>query len=190
MRTRVALYGSGFAIFILILLISGSATAQGLAEFQLGAGDILEISVWKDEELTREVIVRPDGMVSFPLVGEIQAAGATVEQVRKSVEEKIRDYVPDSPVSVMVLEINSPRVYVVGKVNTPGVYPMQGQTRVMQALAMAGGLNPFADKDGIVLVRSRSEQQESIRVDYSEISGGDDLSTNVVLRPGDTLIVN
>ncbi|CAD7778753.1 MAG: Polysaccharide biosynthesis/export protein [Candidatus Methanoperedenaceae archaeon GB37] len=113
--------------------------------FLLGPEDILEISVWKDETLTKQVVVRPDGKISFPLIGEIQAAGRTVEGLRKEIIEKLSEFISDPVVTVMVIGINSYKIYVIGKVNKPGAYTVGRSVNVMQALSMAGGFSPFAD---------------------------------------------
>jgi len=157
--------------------------------FYLGPEDVLEISVWKDEALTKEAVVRPDGMVSFPLIGQISAAGRTVEDLQREIQRRISKYVPDAPVTVMVLKIGSPKVYVVGKVNKPGVYVMGSFLRVMQALAMAGGTTTFADRDDIMVIREEEGTQRFIKFNYDRVSSGKDLHKNIPLKPGDTLVV-
>ena len=157
--------------------------------FYLGPEDVLEISVWKDEALTKEAVVRPDGMVSFPLIGQIRAAGRTVENLQREIQRRISRYVPDAPVTVMVLKIGSPKVYVVGKVNKPGVYVMGSFLRVMQSLAMAGGTTTFADRDDIMVIREEKGTQRFIKFNYDRVSSGKDLHKNIPLKPGDTLVV-
>ena len=157
--------------------------------FYLGAEDVLEISVWKDEALTKQAVVRPDGMVSFPLIGQIRAAGRTVEDLQREIQRKISRYVPDAPVTVMVLEIGSPKIYVVGKVNKPGVYIMGHYLRVMQALAMAGGTTTFADRDDIMIIREESGRQTIMKFNYDRVASGRDLHKNITLEPGDTVVV-
>lgn len=158
-------------------------------EFYLGPDDLLEISVWKDETLTKEVVVRPDGNISFPLIGDVRVQGRTVEEVRKEIEEKIRGYIPDAPVAVMVVRVSSPKIYVVGKVAKPGVYLMTEPLRVMQALAMAGGITPFSDDDDILIIREENGRQKRMKFDYSEVADGKDLEQNIYLDPRDTVIV-
>ena len=157
--------------------------------FYLGAEDVLEISVWKDEALTKQAVVRPDGMVSFPLIGQIRAAGRTVEDLQREIQRKISRYVPDAPVTVMVLEIGSPKIYVVGKVNKPGVYIMGHYLRVMQALAMAGGTTTFADRDDIMIIREEKGRQTIMKFNYDRVASGRDLHKNITLKPGDTVVV-
>jgi len=159
------------------------------SQFYLGPEDELEISVWKDEALTRKVVVRPDGKISFPLIDDILATGRTVEQLQQEIKRKIRVYVPDAPVTVMLVTVNSPKVYVVGKVNRPGVYVMGTTLRVMQVLAMAGGMTTFADEDDILIIREENGQQKFIEFDYGRVAGGKDLEKNIRLKPGDTVVV-
>jgi polysaccharide biosynthesis/export protein len=180
------------ALLIGIILFVGMHTpalSQGPAHFVLGPGDILEISVWKDEALTRDVAVRPDGKISFPLIGDVVASGKSVDELRIVIQEKLRTYVPDAPVSVLMKQINSTQVYVVGKVNQPGAYLMSQPLTVMQLLAMAGGLNAFADQGKILILRQRGEKQEAMNFDYKRVSGGRELDLNIPLLPNDTVVV-
>ena len=173
------------------LLYSAESQGQALAGlgFCLGPEDILEISVWKDEALIKQVVVRPDGKISFPLIGDVVAQGRTVEELRQAVEDKIKAFVPDAPVTVMVVQVGSPKVYVVGKVARPGVYIMGQTLRVMQVLAMAGGMTPFADKDDILIIRKEDGKQKIFKFDYSKVADGKDLEQNICLKPGDTVVV-
>jgi len=164
-------------------------STTGTDQFHLGPGDVLEISVWKDEALFREVVVRPDGRISFPLIGDVVAQGRTVAELQKAVEAKIKAYVPDAPVNVMVIEVGSTRVYVVGKVARPGVYVMSQRMRVMQVLAMAGGMTAFAKKDDIIIIRQDKTGQKVWPFNYSQVADGEDLSQNIMLEPGDTVVV-
>ena len=157
--------------------------------FYLGPGDVLEISVWKDEALTKEVVVRPDGMISFPLIGQIRAAGRPVEKLQTEVQRRISRYLPDAPVTVLVAKIGSPRIYVVGKVRQPGVYVMGHYLRVMQALAMAGGTTTFADRDDIMIIREEKGRQIIMKFNYDKVASGRDLHKNITLKPGDTIVV-
>lgn len=186
-------------LLLLLVLVAGSVSPSHAAEtegqvvttskFCLGPEDVLEISVWKDEALTKQVVVRPDGMVSFPLVGDIQAQGRTVEELRQAVADKVKAFVPDAPVTVMVMQVGSPKVFVVGKVAKPGVYIMGQTLRVMQVLAMAGGATPFADKDDILIIRKENGRQKTFKFNYSKVAQGEDLERNILLEPGDTVVV-
>ena len=159
------------------------------SQFYLGPEDELEISVWKDETLTRQVVVRPDGKISFPLIGDILATGRTVGELQQEIKKKIEVYVPDAPVTVLLLTVNSTKIYVVGKVNKPGVYVMGATLRVMQVLAMAGGMTIFADEDDILIIREENGKQRFIEFDYGRVAGGKDLEKNIRLKPGDTVVV-
>jgi polysaccharide export outer membrane protein len=157
--------------------------------FALGPEDILEISVWKDESLTKQVVVRPDGWISFPLIGDIKAVGRTVEALRQEIQVRIKAYVPDAPVTVMVMQVGSPKVYVVGKVAKPGIYIMGEPMRVMQVLAIAGGATPFADKNSILIIREENNKQKIYNFDYNKVANGKELEQNITLKPGDTVVV-
>ncbi|HID30054.1 MAG TPA: polysaccharide export protein, partial [Desulfobacterales bacterium] len=173
-------------------LLSGAEDEEPVAahwQFFLGPEDVLEISVWNYETLTRQVVVRPDGKISFPLIGDVQAQGRTVEELRESVEDKIKAFVQDAPVTVVVVEAGSPKVYVVGKVANPGVYIMGKALRVMQVLAMAGGATPFADKDDILIIRESNGRQIALKFNYGKVANGKDLKKNIYLEPGDTVVV-
>jgi polysaccharide export outer membrane protein len=173
------------------LLYSADSEIQGHEGFKfcLGPGDVLEVSVWKDEALTRQVIVRPDGKISFPLIGDVLAQGRTVDELRQSIEAEIKVFVPDAPVNVMIVQVGSPKVYVVGKVAKPGLYIMGEPLRVMQVLAMAGGTTPFAKKDDIIIIRKEGDHQKIFEFNYSKVAEGKDLDQNIRLEPGDTVVV-
>jgi polysaccharide export outer membrane protein len=157
--------------------------------FKLGPGDQLEISVWKEEALTKTIAVRPDGYISFPLIGDVRAQGRTVQQLSDEIKEKIGEYVPDVPVTVILTNLGSTRVFVIGKVNSPGVFMLTQETRMMQLLSMAGGFNPFADEEDIRVLRYVDGDPVYIEFDYEEVAEGGDVSQNIVLEPGDVIIV-
>lgn len=183
------------AIVVVISFVLGVAAASAEVavsqgdEFYLGPGDVLEVSVWKDEALSRQVVVRPDGKISFPLIGDVVARGRTVDALREAVETRIKAFVPDAPVNVMVVQVGSPKVYVVGKVAKPGLYIMGEALRVMQVLAMAGGMTPFAKKDDIIIIRKDNGGQKVFPFNYSKVADGKDLEQNIRLEPGDTVVV-
>ncbi|MEM7082665.1 MAG: polysaccharide biosynthesis/export family protein [Pseudomonadota bacterium] len=166
------------------------SSAQAQEEYKLNAGDILLVSVWKEEELNREVLVRPDGGISFPLVGQVQAAGRTTEEVQQSVVAKLSEFVPDAVVTVAVLSTNGNKVYVLGKVARPGDFVINKQLDVMQALALAGGLTTFAAENKIrVLRRDANGNQIAIPFRYGSVKDGNSLDSNIVLQSGDTVVV-
>jgi polysaccharide export outer membrane protein len=171
-------------------LLAFAGDAQAADEFAIGKGDILEVSVWKDDVLTRELLVRPDGNISFPLIGEVRAAGRTVDELRAEVQERIKEYVPNAPVTVILTELNSMRVYIVGEVEKPGMYTLPEPVSVAQALALAGGPTPYASTDTMTVIRDGVAGQKIIKVEFGDIVKRGDVAQNIDLLPGDTLVVN
>lgn len=165
------------------------ALAADESKYIIGPGDVLEISVWKDESLSRTVVVPPDGIISFTLIGDIDTSGMTVTDIRNIVTEKIKEYVPDAFVSVILVEINSLEAYVIGKVNKPGTYSILLDTNVMQLLSMAGGVNPFASESNIQVLRRVNNVTVKIPFDYKEVLKGENLKQNIVLQRGDVVVV-
>ncbi|MFO0697954.1 MAG: polysaccharide biosynthesis/export family protein [Nitrospira sp.] len=157
--------------------------------YRLGAEDVMLVSVWKDEQLTREVVVRPDGMFSFPLVGDIQAENQTVEDIRGELVKRLTKYIPNPNVSVAVTKVASYKVYVVGRVNKPGEYMIGHYTDVLQALSLAGGLTPFAGENDIKVMRRVRGEQHAIPFRYGDIRKGRDLEQNILLQRGDVVMV-
>ena len=135
------------------LLAAGEPEPSPVADYVIGPGDLLNISVWKDESLTRQVVVLPDGKIAFPLIGQLPAAGRTVSELTKDMEQKLERFVPGVTLSVVVQQVNSLMVYVIGRVNNPGRFVLNSDINVLQALAMAGGLNPFAKRGDIRIFR-------------------------------------
>jgi polysaccharide export outer membrane protein len=150
---------------------------------------MLVISVWKETDLQGDVLIRPDGGISFALAGELEAAGHTVGELRTMLETRIRKYIPDAVVTVTVKAASGNRIYVIGKVNKPGDFLLAGPTDVMQALTLAGGVTPFAEVNGIRILRREGEHQNSIRFHYSDIVHGRKLDQNILLQNGDTVVV-
>ena len=147
------------------------------------------ISVWKDEQLTREVVVRPDGVFSFPLVGDVQAEDRTVEEIRADLVKRLTKYIPNPNVSVAVTKVLSYKVYVVGRVNKPGEYLIGHYTDVLQALSLAGGLTPFAAENSIKIVRRIKGHQQTFPFRYGDVRKGNDLEQNILLQRGDVVMV-
>ena len=158
-------------------------------DYLIGAGDVLGIEVWKDPNLTRSVVVLPDGKIVFPLIGEVIAAGRSVESLKKEIMERINIYVPDSVLTLEVRQINAQYIYVLGRVNSPGRPQISGSINVLQALAMAGGLNPFAKRSDIRIFRQEGGQTRIIRFNYDDVTNGDRLDDNIELKQGDVLFV-
>jgi polysaccharide export outer membrane protein len=152
-------------------------------------GDSLLVTVWKEQELQGEVLVRPDGGLSFPLAGDIQAAGHTVDEIRKVLQTRLTKYIPDPVVTVAVKAATGSRFFVVGKVNRPGDFLLIRPMDVMQALSLAGGATPYADVNGIRILRRDGGRQLVFRFRYDDVRRGRDLSQNILLRSGDTVVV-
>ena len=180
-----------FWVAVLMLVFSGPDIAVFADEstYRIGAGDVLEISVWKDDSLNREIGVPPDGVISYPLAGDIEAAGKTVTMLRKIITEKLSEYIPDATVTVILKNINSLHAYVIGKVNNPGEFPITMDTTVMQVLAMARGLNPFADAADIHILRRSKNVTVKIPFNYKEVEKGKNLDQNILLQRGDVVVV-
>ena len=157
--------------------------------YKLRPGDILQVSVWKETDLQSEVLIRPDGGLSFALAGELLAAGRTVAELTTELETRIRKFIPDAVVTVAVKAAGGNRVYVIGKVNRPGDFPLIGPIDVMQALTLAGGATPFANTNGIRILRRDASHQTSISFRYGDIARGRKLEQNILLRNGDTVVV-
>ena len=179
-----------FLLFLLILLLfkANSLFAQS-GDYYLQPGDVLSISVWKEEDLQQVVLVRPDGGISFPLTGDLQASGQTVEQVRQIITRKLSKLIPDVQVSVALRELNGNLIYVVGKVNRPGVFPFNQNVDVLQALGMAGGATAFAALNDIKVLRREGSQLKSISFRYGDMEKGKNLQQNIILQSGDTVLV-
>jgi polysaccharide biosynthesis/export protein len=157
--------------------------------YKLRPGDVLQVSVWKETDLQSEVLIRPDGGMSFALAGELQAAGHTVAELTSMLETRIHKFIPDAVVTVAVKSAGGNRVYVIGKVNRPGDFPLTGPIDVMQALSLAGGATPFADTNDIRILRRDGEHETSIHFRYHDIARGRRLDQNILLQNGDTVVV-
>jgi len=158
-------------------------------DYLIGPGDILEISVWKEEALTKAVVVLPDGKVSFPLIGRVHAAGRTVEEIKKEITKKIAKYAPKEEVNLEVKQVNSMLLYVIGRVNQPGRFVLNVNVDVMQALAIAGGLNPFAKRNQIKIFRTEAGKTTIFKFSYDDVTDGEKLEQNITLKRGDVIVV-
>jgi len=158
-------------------------------EYVIGPEDVLEISVWQNEDVSRIVTVRPDGQISLPLIHDIQAEGLTASELKEVVMQELEPYVDTPEVTVIVEQINSWRIYVQGEVREPGVYPIRSQTTLSQVISMAGGFTEFAKEGKIQVVRNRGGERETIKVNYNRIVSGQSPAQDIHLEPGDTIIV-
>jgi polysaccharide export outer membrane protein len=157
--------------------------------YLIGPEDILNISIWKNEDLNHQVIVRPDGKISFPLIGEVQASGRTPEELRQEIVKKLEIFVPNPTVTVMVNKINSIKIYVIGNVLRPGEFVLGRNINVLQALSKAGGFTDFASPDDIFIIRTIDKRQVKIPFNYKKITKGKDTQQNISLQSGDVIVV-
>lgn len=161
--------------------------------YVVGPGDILDISVWKEEALTKAVTVLPDGEIYFPLIGEVRAAGRTVAEIREEIKTKISVYVPDPTLSVDVRQVNSMIIFVLGRVNNSGRFVVNAKTNVLQGIAMAGGLNPFAKRNDIKVIRQEggkgAGKTQTFAFRYDDVADGKNLEQNIWLQRGDVILV-
>jgi polysaccharide export outer membrane protein len=172
---------------LILLTLMGRVSAAD--DYLLQPGDTLMVSVWKETELSGEVLVRPDGGITVPLGGEIEAAGHTVEEVRSVIDERLRKFIPRPEVTVVLRQSLGNQIFVIGKVNRPGQYPINRPVDVMQALSLAGGMTPFAATDDIRVLRREGQRQITLRFRYDDIVHGRALDQNIVLHSGDTVVV-
>jgi polysaccharide biosynthesis/export protein len=173
-----------------LTLVSASIHAQALPDYHLHPGDKVIVGVYDDPKLLpQEITVTPDGKISYPLAGEIIAGGKTVEQVRLELQEKLKKYISDPIATVIVTDTKGNVVYVIGQVNKPGSIIMNPTINVLQALSVAGGGNPYAKLDGIIVIRSTAGGQRVLPFRYGAVSSGKDLAQNVQLESGDVVVV-
>jgi polysaccharide export outer membrane protein len=187
-----------FALLFAVLVGVGQAeepqvgtkpAGQNLPSYRVQPGDVMTISVWKETELQSEVLVRPDGGFSFALAGDVDAVGKTVDEIRTILVERLKRYIPSPVVTVAVKLIGGNRIYVVGRVNHAGDFPLSGSLDVMQAIALAGGMTPFAAINDIVILRRQNGGQQALHFHYSDVARGRELAQNVLLQGGDTVVV-
>ena len=162
---------------------------QADEKYQLGPEDLITVLVWKNEALSRQVSVRPDGWISLPLIGDVKAAGLTAMQLKETVAERLKEFVADPNVTVLVDDIRNFKVFIIGEVNRPGAYQLKSDTTVIQALALAGGFTQFASRTKVMVLRKEGGKEERIRFNYNEVASGSDSAKNLLLKPGDTIIV-
>lgn len=188
---RLSYYrGSVLAFFFgCILLLSNQTFVLADDAYRLNPGDKLEITVWEEEKLKQEVVVLPDGTISFPLVGHIAAAGKTTEDLVRLLRERLRQFIPDSEINIRLLAAEGNMVYVTGEVAHPGAFVMTRPTDVMQALSMAGGLTEFAKKNSIIVLRRETDgRTRSFPFEYGDIEDGENIESNILLQSGDTVV--
>jgi polysaccharide export outer membrane protein len=175
-----------------LIVSAGPAMAQAPAQdssYKIGPNDILNIFVWKEAELTRDVTVMPDGKITYPLIGEITVQGLTASELKKEIADKLQNFVTAPEVTVIVKESRSQVVYAIGKLTRPGPIALAPGMTVMQALSAAGGFAEWADQKNILIVRREGGKETQLRFNFKEFTAGEKLEQNILLKPGDTLVV-
>lgn len=186
------------AVFVVLgaLLLVGAddSSAQEQAarpdtSYKVLPGDVLQVSVWKEPDLQLELLVRPDGAISFPLAGEISTRNRSVSELQSELTRRLSRYITDPVVTVSVTQVLGNKIYVIGQVNNPGEFVVNPQVDVLQALSMAGGTTPFADLDNIRILRRKQSIQSALSFSYKDVIRGRNLQQNVMLRSGDVVVV-
>ncbi len=188
--SRVVQLALAAALCVTAQIALAAEAAPGRDPYRINPGDVLQISVWKEEDLQRDLLVNPDGHFAFPLAGDMLAEGKTVEELRQELTEKLGRFIPEVVVTVSAVQLNGNKVYVIGQVNRPGEFVMNRATDVMQAISIAGGPTTFAALDDIPILR-RGEQGSQIAIPfrYRDVQKGEKLDQNIILRAGDTVVV-
>ena len=186
---RIGLLVALAAGLLFALAVRAADSASGSTGYGVQPGDVLTISVWKEDDLKGDVLVRPDGGISFPLAGDIAAKGKTVEQIRQEIISRIQKYIPDPVVTVAVKQIVGNNIYVIGKVNKPGAFVLNQPIDVMQALSIAGGMSTFASPNNIIILRRENGTQKAIPFRYGDVEDGEHLEQNILLKGGDVVVV-
>jgi polysaccharide export outer membrane protein len=176
-------------LFVALTIQSPLPAEAAVQEYTISAEDVLEVSVWKEADLQREVVVRPDGGITFPLVGEMEAAGKTPRQLELDITQRLEAYIPDAVVTVSVIQLRGLRIYVTGKVRSPGQYEVGRYIDILQAITLAGGLTPFADDSDIRVLRREDGRETVFKFNYGQVEKGKNLEQNIVLQADDIVVV-
>jgi polysaccharide export outer membrane protein len=185
------------ALAIFVLSAAGSRPAATVSRlepreepgYRIGPEDVLQVSVWNNEAMSRTAPIRPDGKISLPLLNDVQAAGLTPMELRERLMQRLTEYMPHPEVSVVVTEVRSFKVSVIGQVPKPDRYQLQSAATVMDVLAMAGGFTEYASRSRIVVIRSSGDKTERIPFDYEKVRNGEPSQANFQVRPGDIVLV-
>jgi polysaccharide export outer membrane protein len=172
-----------------LLICASGAHAEGQQGYKLRHGDLIQISVWGEDKMQKESLVLPDGSITYPLAGRVEVIGLTSTEAEKKIAEKLKTYLPDPQVSVVIAKIEGNVAHVLGKVLKPGQVLMTGPTTVLDAISVAGGLDKFAERSEIKVLRTTPQGQKAIPVHYDQLIKGDHLENNITLLPGDTVLV-
>ena len=178
------------SLFVFLACLGGEVLAGPTSpSYQIGPSDQLRVFIWKEAELTQDLQVMPDGKITFPLIGEIEAAGKTVTDLKKLITEKLKKFVTAPEVTVIVTQSNSRQIYLIGRVARPGPYALGAEMTVLQALSVAGGFAEWADEKSIKIVRRENGKEVQLPFNYKDYIGGRNTEQNVLLRPSDTVVV-
>ena len=180
-----------FAFFLLLLTVRPGLVFAGDSPeiYRLHPGDSVQVSVWKEDSLEKAVVVLPDGSITLPLAGRVEVAGLSTPEAEQLITAKLKPYLPEPVVTVVITGTNGNGAYVLGKVVHPGTLNINGPLTVLQAISMVGGFDKFADESGIKVIRSKPDGQQILPVHYKDIISGKDMSTNIQLKAGDTIVV-
>jgi len=194
-RVLQSLLSRYFTAFCLALVASSLAMSPAKAqtgvglEYRIGPEDVLHISVWKEEDLDREVLVRPDGGISFPLAGDLQVSGRTPIEVQDEIRSRLQRYVPDAEVTVSIEKVSGYTIFVLGEVEEPGQFTLGRYVDVVQALTLAGGFTPYANNRSIQILRRQDGREVTYKFDFRDVSRGRDLEQNIILQSGDVVLI-
>jgi polysaccharide export outer membrane protein len=169
--------------------VNAPASVPLPAGYTIGTDDVLSIVFWRDKDMSADVVVRPDGKISLPLLNDVDAAGLTPEQLRAKLTEAASKFVTEPNATVVVKEIKSRKVFITGNVAKPGPYPLNGDMTVLQLVAVSGGLLEYADAKNILVMRNENGRQESYKFNYNDVTHQKHLEQNIPLKPGDTVVV-
>jgi len=158
--------------------------------YVLGRGDAITVTVWRHEEASTDAVIAPDGKISLPLIGEVSAAGLTVDELKNELNKRYREFINEPHVTVTVREINSLKIYVIGEVGRPGELKLNSTTDVLQAISLAGGFTMYANKTNIKIIRKEGDKKIKINFNYNEVVKGKNLAQNIPLKPGDVIVVS
>jgi polysaccharide export outer membrane protein len=206
MRMPLSGLSTAFTLLVVAFGLALSGAAIGSAEtpanqpnsnkaapadpsYIIGPMDILEIQVWKEPDFSRQALVRPDGKITLPLVGDLHVSGMTTMALKELLTEQLKDFIDSPEVTVILVESHSKNFYIIGKITRPGTYPLMKDMTVLQAISVAGGLGEWADSDSIRIIRKSGGKEKILHFDYKEVISGKNLEQNIVLQPNDTIVV-
>ena len=182
----------GGLVFIVLgaaLLAAGQAQAADSPDYRISPEDVLDVSVWREPDLQRQVTVRPDGGVSLPLIGDVAVAGSTVSEAEAKIRARLMDYIPEAVVTVSVVQLRGLRIYVTGEVKNPGQFEVGRYIDVLQAITLAGGFTPFAKQRNVQIIRRDGAQETVYKFNYKELQRGRNLAQNIQLKADDVVLV-